>query len=90
MSFMSQASLAINSDFMYRVAACYAKEQPKVQQPVKWAEDHIWWVASAPGFAEAYESALLNDIESPGSNPSVISDAQIVAAVQAVINSKGE
>ena len=42
-------------------------------------------VASAPGFSDAYATAIINDIPNPGRDPSVISDNQILARVQELL-----
>lgn len=85
MSYASHAALAGDADFISRVSAAAADEVARPQHPVTWARDHIWWVAAAPGFAEAYESAVVGGVPRPGLDPSVISDAQILSAVQAEI-----
>ena len=43
-------------------------------------------MAASPGFADAYEYALNTDVERPGNDPAVITDGQILAAVQALVN----
>lgn len=85
MSYNSQAQLSNDSDFLARTSAAAAVEVPKTHQPQQWALDHIWWIAASPGFADAYESALAGDVDRPGMDPSVISDTQILAAVQALL-----
>jgi hypothetical protein len=85
MSYSSQAQLAYDNDFRNRVAAAASIEVDKTHQPLQWAEDHAWWMSASPGFAEAYESALAGSVERPGNDPSVISDAQILSAIQALI-----
>lgn len=85
MSYTAQAQLSNDSDFMARVAACAAIEVPKTHQPQQWAIDHIWWVAASPGFADSYEYALNTDVARPGQDPAVITDAQLLGAVQALI-----
>jgi hypothetical protein len=79
--------LAQDGDFINRVSACAAVEVPHTYQPVQWTRDHIWWVAASPGFADAYEYALNVDppVERPGNDPAVITDAQILASVQAIV-----
>lgn len=84
MSYSAQAELSMDVDFRNRIASCAAVEIPHTHQPVQWAQDHIWWIAAAPGFADAYTYALANGVERPGNDPSVITDAQLLAAVQAV------
>jgi hypothetical protein len=85
MSYSSQAALSVDSDFVNRIAASAAVEAPRTHQPQQWAVDHVWWAAASPGFAAAYESALAADIERPGNDPAVISDAQILSTVQALV-----
>jgi hypothetical protein len=59
---------------------------PHTHQPLEWARDHIWWIAASPGFADAYEYAMLNGNPNPGSDPAVITDSQILSAVQLINN----
>lgn len=86
MSYSSQAQLSKDVDFIARTAAAAAVEVPHTHQPEQWATDHIWWMAASPGFAEAYESALAASVERPGNDPAVISDAQILSAIQALVS----
>ena len=86
MSYSSQAQLSSDSDFIARIAACAAVEVPKTHQPTAWARDHVWWIAAAPGFAGAYESAVVGEVERPGNDPAVITDAQILGAVQQIVS----
>ena len=84
MPYSAQAQLSSDADFIARVAACAAVEIPKTHQPMQWARDHIWWIAAAPGFADAYEYAINSDNPNPGKDPAVITDAMILGAVQAL------
>lgn len=85
MSYMDQAMLSRDGDFNSRLAACASVEiDLGNQDPISWAFQHQWIIAAAPGFADAYASALAGGIERPGADPSVISDAQILSAVQAL------
>lgn len=87
MAFFDIALLATDDDFRQRVAACVSTEDPgrALGDPFGWAIANQWTIAGAPGFGDAYASALAGDVEHPGRDPSVISDAQILAAVQALI-----
>ena len=85
MSYTSQADLSVDPDFIHRLSAAAAVEVDKTHQPVQWAADHVWWIAAAPGFADAYESAQVAGNPAPGKDPAVISDAQILSAVQALL-----
>lgn len=80
------ALLAADYDFQLRTAASLAIETldtPGVNAPA-WAADHAWQMAAQPGFGDAYASAIAGGIERPGNDPAVISDAQILTAVQAI------
>ncbi len=84
MGYYEQSLLSQDGQFRDRVAACYAVETTSTdQQPTRWADSHLWAIAAAPGFADAYSSALAGSVPNPGADPSVISDAQLLAAVQA-------
>lgn len=89
MSFASLADLANDQDFRLRIAACATSEDSaKVGEfPVRFAERIVWRVAAAPGFAAAYESAQAGEVARPGRDPAVISDSQILSAVQPIVAS---
>ena len=88
MAFHDIALLAADGGFSNRVAACYATETLELADaidPLAWSFAHRWEVAAAPGFGDAYASALAGGVvEDPGTDPSVISDDQILAAVQSI------
>ena len=87
MAYWDLTQLSGDSDFSSRVAACYADETGGIDDPYAWAFSHAWQVATSPGFADAYASAVAGDVPNPGRDPSVISDAQILSAVQPLIGS---
>lgn len=79
-------------EFLGRSAASYATEtldDPKSEDPNTWAQQHGWELASQPGFGDAYASARAAGNEHPGSDPAVVTDAQILSAVQAIMESEG-
>ena len=82
MSYSAHALLAADGDFWNRVTACASVEVPLTHAPTVWTTEHIWRIAASPGFADAYEYALNTNVERPGNDPAVITDAQILAAVQ--------
>ena len=82
MGYYEQSELSQDQDFYNRIAASAAVEIAD-EQPTVWAANHQWAIAAAPGFADAYSSALAGGVPNPGRDPSVISDAQILSAVQA-------
>lgn len=86
MAYSDQALLSNDSDFMQRLGAAAAVEVDLAgTHPVTWAAENQWLIAAAPGFADAYASAIVNQVPRPGNDQGVISDAQILAAVQALI-----
>lgn len=76
---------ATDSDLTSRIAACAIGEPnfPPDTDPVTWAAEHRWWFASRPGWGDKFDSAIQTGIGRPGWEGSVVSDADILAAVQA-------
>lgn len=70
--------LAEDPDFQARVGFCAELEG--------WgwysAQEAIRTIAASPGFADAYAYALNTGVPNPGRDESVISDAEILSAVQ--------
>jgi hypothetical protein len=88
MAYFDISLLAQDQDFLLRVAACYSTEtlgDADAIFPTEWSAQHLWEIASAPGFGDAYASALAGGVPNPGRDPSVINDTQILAAVQTVL-----
>jgi len=88
MALSDVAALANDRDFRDRIAACYAQEQEPVTNgihPLTWTDQYQFNIAGAPGFGDAYASALAGGVERPGNDPAVITDGQILGAVQALI-----
>lgn len=82
MAFSDIALLSGDGDFINRTRACVTTEGES--DPVGWSMANQWQMAAAPGFGDAYASAIVNGINRPGNDPSVISDAMILSAVQAL------
>ena len=85
MAYYDISLLTQDAQFQQRVAACYATEEPDGDDPGSWAALHAWDMAAQPGFGDAYASALAAEVPNPGADPSVISDAQILSAVQPML-----
>lgn len=84
MGYYEQSLLSQDQDFLDRVSASAAIEKPDPEMhPVDWANAHIWAIAAAPGFAESYTYAIATEVPNPGRDRTVISDEQILAAIQA-------
>ena len=86
MAYSDVAALTLDYDFSQRVSACAATEIQA--NPTPWVIENLWMVASAPGFGDAYASALAANVERPGNDQSVISDPMILSAVQGIIASQ--
>lgn len=86
MAYYDVSLLAADQDFANRVAACGQTENkvPPDTNPSGWAADHIWELAATPSFGDKYAYALEMGVSNPGRVESVISDADILAAVQAM------
>jgi hypothetical protein len=80
MSYLTQADLADDGDLRRRVTACAALEG--IPEPEAWAYAHRWELSAQPGWDAAYEYAINAEVERPGADAAVISDQQILAAVQ--------
>jgi hypothetical protein len=90
MAYFDVAMLHADPDFLTRVTACYAGETLGTagEEPNAWTVEHAWDVASAPGFGDAYASAVASGVENPGRDQAVVSDAQILSAVQFIIDNE--
>lgn len=106
MSYLTQNEIAQSFTMTSRVAQAYADEtfdawgpidpqtgRPK--DPDRWAADERRYWASAPGWSEAWESAIAShppedfpDYD-PGSDPGVITDGMVLSQVQSMIAPPG-
>lgn len=92
MAYSDVALLAQDYDFQLRTAACIAVEtadEAAAPNAPAWAADHAWQMAGQPGFGAAYASAIAAGVPRPGNDPAVISDAQILSAVQSIVAGVG-
>jgi hypothetical protein len=90
--FLTIATISENTPMNRRVAACYAQQTAGDVEPVdptQWAFDRRYGWAAAPGWAEAWDSAVASGVDDPGADPAVITDAQILTQVQAMIGAGG-
>jgi len=87
MGYSDVAALNADQDFVQRTIAAYAEEtlDSTSADPAIWQRNNSWKMAAQPGFGDAYASAIAGSVERPGNDPAVISDAQILSAVQAVM-----
>lgn len=82
MSYISVANMAEDTALRRRITACVATQDES--EPETWAMVHRWELAAQPGWAEKWDAAQAGDIANPGADPSVITDADILSAVQAI------
>jgi hypothetical protein len=83
MSYSTLSQLAKDTDFRDRVTACAATQG--ITQADKWADDNRWLMAAQPGFDDSYAYAVAVGVADPGKDLAVITDEQILSAVQALL-----
>jgi len=99
-SYLTISLIAADASMQQRVTSCAAQQGVK-DDPYRWAADRRYEWAASPGWAEAWDYALAThpaDPEapaeqppySPGADPAVITDAQILAAVQPMAQAPGQ
>lgn len=91
MAYTDVAALAQDQDFALRTIAAYAQEtlgKERMLTPAGWQSEHRWDMAAQPGFGDAYAYALATNVERPGNDPAVITDAQVLAGVQSIITTE--
>lgn len=89
MSYTDVAAMARDGDLRDRLAACAATEGMVDPHPTAWADKNQWTLAASPGWASAYAYAVNTEVERPGLDTSVITDGQILSAVQFLIEHEG-
>ena len=85
MSYNHIADAAQDADLRRRVAACFAQETDGVEQPEALAAIHMWRIAADNDIADAYAYAGATDLPNPGKDEAVVTDANILAAVTAIV-----
>lgn len=82
MSYKSIAIMAQDHDLMMRITACAAQERkPSLGT---WVQRYLWFIASSPGWSEAWDYAVSTQVTDIGNNEAVITDGMILAAVQSM------
>ncbi len=82
MAYEDVSKLAHDGNLRERLIAAAAMEG--IADPEQWVDGKRWDFAAQPGWADAYASAIASFIDMPGLRAGVISDAQILSAVQAL------
>ncbi len=67
-----------------RLSAAAATEHAS-GDPELWVREHRYQLVSAPGWGDAWASAVASENEDPGADPGVITDGMILSQVQAIL-----
>lgn len=83
----TQGLIADDADMKIRVAQCAAEQgcADEGLDPDLWTYEwrRVW--SASPGWDAAWESALAAENPSPGSDPAVVTDPQILSQVQSMM-----
>ena len=85
MTYNHIADAAQDSDLRRRVAACFAQNTTGTEQPEALASVHMWRIAADATIADAYAYGVDTDVPNPGRDEAVVTDAAILAAVDAIV-----
>lgn len=90
MSYSDVHAMVMDQKLRGRIASAAASEQQSgaildENDADNWAHKHRYEMCSAPGWDDAWASAVASDNPSPGDDPGVITDAMILSQVQTVI-----
>lgn len=92
MAYLDISNMTQSGSLLGRLSAAAAQEQGAgadldPDAPEAWAQAHRWALVAAPGWGEAWASAVAGGNEDPGADPGVITDGMILSEVQALIAS---
>lgn len=84
MTYLAVARMAADDDLLARVTACVAREGDR--DPELWTQRNKWAIAAQPSWDEAWDYATNLDPARTdiGRDPAVITDGQILSAVQSI------
>lgn len=80
MTYNTVVAIRASTTLRMRMVACAAQEGKP--NPESWVETRAWLLASSPGWAGAWESAMVSGIDDPGERDDVITDGMILGAIQ--------
>jgi len=81
MTYKSIAAMAQDPALTSRIMACAAQE--KKPDFATWVRNKIWTiVSSGTDWAAAWDYAVVNEVDDPGNDQGVITDAMILSIVQ--------
>lgn len=85
MTYLVQSTIATNPSMFSRLSQCAAQQD--IPDPEEWTQTNRRSWAAAPGWDDAWASALAShedDLYDPGSDEAVITDQMILGQVQAM------
>jgi len=82
-AYLTISVIAQDLNMQNRVIACAA--QQRIGDPQFWAINHSYQWASSPTWAEKWDYAVANNNPEPGADPAVITDGDILATVQFMV-----
>lgn len=90
MAYLDIANMTQSVNLTNRLNAAAAQEQANGAQlipdlPEVWVSVNRWKLVAAPGWADAWASAVASGHEDPGADPAVITDGMILSQVQEVL-----
>lgn len=80
---------AAQSESLAQRETAAAAQQGNPGDPYVWARGHAYQLAAQPGWGAAWASAVAAGVPDPGADPAVITDGQILAAVQQLLGVAG-
>lgn len=96
MTYHDIAVAAADNDLRLRVAACIATLDGQFDlplnvsmpnaHPLTVADTIMWHVVGHTEVSDAYAYGVLTEVENPGDDPAVVTDAMILASVQNALN----
>ena len=86
MSYADVAAMAADPGLADRIKGCTATQG--IGDADSWWYTHRWLLAASPGWAEAWAYARSSGKESIGLDEAVITDGDILAAVQTLIDNE--
>jgi hypothetical protein len=86
MTYNAISQAAQDPDLRTRVAACFAQESSGPDQPEALAALHMWRIVADGTIADSYAYAVATNVPNPGRDEAVVTDAAILAAVDAIVN----
>jgi hypothetical protein len=82
MGYWALAAMSADAVLASRVTACAA--QQGIPDPLRWVGEKMPEISAAPGWAEAWTSAVEHGNANPGKDRAVITDEAILTAIRAI------